>query len=120
MLQDSCQSTASKVPGKRQRRTLGEPSSLRSRGRESLSAPSSQTLPLDHSPLHPGLSMDSNLCEGETEASTWQENVSGRLAHDTLLARHICDKTLHSASQILQLLVPYRATSGCPGCLNWN
>lgn len=68
-------------------------------------------LPRDHSPQHPGLSMDRTLWEREVEASAQQENVSGRPAQDTLLPRYICDRTLLSPSQILQLLVPCRATS---------
>lgn len=71
----------------------------------------SQTPTLDHSPLHPVLSVDRNLCEGQVEASTQQENVSSRLAPDVLLPGHMCDKTLLSPSRILLPHVPYGVTS---------
>lgn len=87
-------------------------------GERWLLSSSSQTLPLDHSPLCPG--MDGNLCEGEAEASTHQENASSRLAQDASLPGPMCVGTLPSPRPIFQLFVPCGATSGCCGYLNWN
>lgn len=114
MLQDNCQSTASKTPGQRQGWTLGQPSSLRNR--EGLGKLLSSIL-IDPVPTtaHCTLAWTETCGKGKL-----RPQLGKKMSRVDLLPRHICDWTLPSPSQILQLFVPYEATPGCLGYLNWN